>query len=116
MNLNFTPQFVEVDCKEWNLENGEKILVKEPTAGEYALYESITAKLHWDKVENSEKRKIYARIAILFCYNAQNNRIFSEDDLVALTQGNSKPLRRIAMKVLELCNLEETESDELEKN
>lgn len=116
MQYTFTPELVEIDVKEWQPEPDEKIFVREPTAGEYALYESISAKLHWQGLDDSERRKIYAEIAVRFARNAAGQRHFSPDMVQTLTEGNSKPLRRIAIKVAELGKLDEDEAKELEKN
>lgn len=116
MQFTFQPELVEVNVKEWSPGPEEKVFVREPTAGEYALLENIQAKLHWKDVDKTEKRKIYAEIAIHFARNEQGQLLFSESMITTLAQGSSKPLRRIAMKVAELGRLENEELEELEKN
>ena len=114
MNLTFDPQKAEIPCKEWN--SDEKVFVHEPTAAEYALYENISAKLHLRGVDDAERREVYARIGVLFCRKEDGTRMFTDEQLPMLMRANSKPLRRLAIKLAELAQLDEDEAAELEKN
>ncbi|MDR1957861.1 MAG: hypothetical protein LBQ54_02255 [Planctomycetaceae bacterium] len=116
MNFNFVPRIAEVDCHEWDLAEGEKIYVKEPNAGEFALFEHLTGMLHFVGTNDAERRKIYAKIAVLLCCDQNGKLKFSEEQIPLIAQGNSKPLRRIALKVSDLSMLDEQEEKELEKN
>jgi len=114
MNLTFTPQIAEVNCKEWNID--QKAFVHEPTAAEYAMYENISAKLHLRGIDDAERREVYARIGVLFCRDGDGKRLFTDDQLPMLMRANSKPLRRLAIKLGKLAQIDEDEAAELEKN
>ena len=116
MNLTFTPQTAEINCREWNLTDGEKIVVFEPTASEYALFEHLTAKLHLASVSDTERREVYAKLGVLFLKKENGQRLFTDDQLSLLLRASSKPLRRLAIKMAELAKLDEDEAAELEKN
>jgi hypothetical protein len=116
MNLTFAPQIVEVDCREWKLDAGEKIFVKEPTAGEYTLIENIHTRILWDNTKESDIRKSYARIAVICACDASGKKLFSEEQIPTLIQAHHKPLRRIYNAISSLCKLEDSEAETLEKN
>lgn len=116
MQFQFKPELHEVDVHEWNPGPEEKVFVREPSAGEYALYENIQAKLHWSGMEKADRRKVYAEIAVHFARDANGVLLFREEMVQTLANGSSKPLRRIAIKVAELGRLDAGEIEELEKN
>ena len=116
MDFLFQPELVEIDAKEWNPTEEEKVFVREPSAGEYALYESIQAKLHWNGIDDAERRKVYAEIAVKFARDANGRLLFGSNMIEKLACGSSKPLRRIALKVSELSKIDDNELAELEKN
>jgi hypothetical protein len=116
MNLTFTPQVAEINCQEWNPADGEKVFVQEPTAGEYALFEHLTSKLHWHSTTDEDRREVYAKLGVLFLKKENGQRVFTDDQLPSLLRASSKPLRRLAVKMAELAKLDEDEAEELEKN
>ena len=54
--------------------------------------------------------------ALLFCRKEDGTRMFTDEQLPMLMRANSKPLRRLAIKLAELAQLDEGEAAELEKN
>ena len=72
--------------------------------------------MHWQGIDDAERRKVYAEIAVLFCRNAAGQLMFSKDMVATLARASSKPLRRIAIKVAELGKIDDAEAKELEKN
>lgn len=116
MKFTFQPELFEVNVKEWDPSEDEKVFVREPSAGEYAIYESLQAKMHWRDMEESDRRKVYAEIAVKFARDAQGRLLFNSDMVGTLARGSSKPLRRIALKVSELSKIDDEELAELEKN
>ena len=80
------------------------------------MYENISAKLHLRGVDDAERREVYARLGALFCRKENGSRLFTDDQVPMLMRANSKPLRRLAIKMAELAQLDEDEAAELVKN
>lgn len=109
----FKPVIEKVDTREWDADD---VHVKEPTAAEYAMFETMFNKINNPFIADEEKSLLYARIAYMFAVDANGKKLFSEDQVPYLAQGSSKPPRRIAMTVDRLSRLDTFEAKELEKN
>ena len=116
MQFAFAPELIPIDIKEWNPIEGEEVYVREPTAGEYAIYEGLQARLHWGGLDDAARRKVYAEIVVKFARNKAVQLMFTQEMITNIAQGSSKPARRIAIKIAELGKLDDEELKELEKN
>lgn len=114
MELTFTPEVAEVDCKEWNIT--EKLFVREPTAAEYAIFENLSHKIFMNNISDVERAECYARIGVLFLRTEDGKRAFMDEFIRVLVNMNSKPLRRLVNKIADFVSLEKESIKELEKN
>ena len=108
LEVNDMPEAQVVNVPEW----GGDVLVRPMTAGERDLYEQDIMASQAEGIVPNVRARLVSYVAV----DEQGNRLFSAEDIEALSKKNATAIDRVFSKARSMNVISKADIEELEKN